>query len=137
MTNIIKNNGFSLLELELMITLIILGIIVSIAIPNYNSYLTRQNRALVKHNLKLIALSLESYKGLNKSFEKANLKELGFSDIDDKENKYIISNLTNSNFLVKGISKNDSSCATMSLNAMNQRVALSIRGEDTKSVCWQ
>lgn len=68
----IKNKGFTLLEL--MITVAIIGILASIAIPAYNGYLETSRMTEAKNNIAALKLAEEEYFLENNSY---------FSDITE------------------------------------------------------
>lgn len=55
--------GFSLVEL--LVVVVIIGVLVAIAVPVYNSITTQANRKTVEANLRIIDSAIEQYKGVN------------------------------------------------------------------------
>jgi type IV pilus assembly protein PilE len=65
------NKGFTLIEL--MIVVAIIAVLVAIAYPSYTQYRVKTNRAQAQSELLVIAQEMNSYKGVNGSFENASL----------------------------------------------------------------
>lgn len=69
-----KQTGFTLIEL--MVTVVIVAIIAAIAFPSYQEYIRRQNLALAKQEMMIIAGELERFKGKNFSYKGFDDKQL-------------------------------------------------------------
>lgn len=126
--------GFTLLEL--MVTLIVLGIIMSIAVPSYQYYITRAKRNQAKHHLEAIALSLERYHHDHQSYKNASFDKLNLKSTDESGNTYQLNHLTKDHFHLRATLPEDSSCHVMSLNDRNQKTATSNSNQNTTDTCW-
>jgi type IV pilus assembly protein PilE len=70
----VKNNtGFTLLEL--MVTVLIVGILVAMAVPQYNNYIDRSNRAAMQADLMRIASALERVRAVQLTYANAKLTD--------------------------------------------------------------
>ena len=85
-----KLRGFTLIEL--MITVAVIGIIASIAIPQYNNYVRRSDRADAIAPMARIMEAQERYYADNVTYT-TDLKELGYSStsLTTKQERYVIS----------------------------------------------
>ena len=68
-----KNPGFTLIEL--LITIAIIGILVAIAVPQYNQYIKKTKTAVAKQEIRQIEKQIKVYKLENNSLP-ANLNQL-------------------------------------------------------------
>lgn len=146
-----RSAGFTLIEL--MITVIVLGILVAIAVPAYTNYVLKGNRAVAKAKLLDVAARQETYFGDNKVYTNS-LAFFGFSDItmgvDDKSNWvepddasaiYVISlALTNGGMgytatadTANRQTQDDARCATFTVTNTGQRDATGSLGVE----CWK
>lgn len=134
----IKTAGYSLGEL--LITLLLCGIITSIAYPQYTQYLIRTHRLQAAATLQLIAARLELYHSVNNTYAHAKITDL----IDaDKHNanyyKFLINAQTPSSYTISAIPQNaqlqhDTYCGTLSLDEANRKT---ISGSAKKVIdCW-
>jgi type IV pilus assembly protein PilE len=71
-----KLMGFTLIEL--LITIVIVGILASIAIPTYTSYILKSHRIDAKNALSAVQLAEEKYRGNNLTYT-STLSDLGLS----------------------------------------------------------
>jgi len=75
--------------MELMITVAIIGILVAIALPSYQQYLIRGNRAAAQAQMMDIANREQQYFLANRSYaDKATLVSNGYALPTDVSNKY-------------------------------------------------
>lgn len=70
----IKKNGFTILDL--MVSVAIVGILVAMAVPQYNKYTARSNRVAMQAELMQVAAGLERYRAVQLSYAGANLNNL-------------------------------------------------------------
>jgi len=71
----IKQRGFTMVEL--LIVVLIIGILVSIAVPNYYSALERSKCAQAIHNIKTMRSAMLAYYVENQTFVGADLATIG------------------------------------------------------------
>lgn len=69
-----KKNGFTLIEL--MVTVAIMGILMSIAVPQYERYITRSNRIAMQADLMQIASALERARAVQLTYTGADLSSV-------------------------------------------------------------
>ena len=77
-----KEQGFTLTEL--MIAMVIIGILIAVAIPQYNEYVCRTRRGQAEALLAATSASLSKYFAINKSYAGINnniLADFGLSQI--------------------------------------------------------
>ncbi len=72
-----KSQGFTLVEL--MVTVLIVGIIGAIAVPNYQRYVIRNNRAAVQVEMTQISNLMEQYRTRQFSYTGATFQSIGLS----------------------------------------------------------
>lgn len=133
-----NKNGFTLIEL--LITLVIVGILLSIAYPSYSHYLTKARRVDAQVALLDLASRMEQYYSENNhSYKDATLTKLkinkttvnGFYSLS-------ISKATATTFLLMaqplGIQAiHDTQCGALTIDQLGER-----KGADTSSgaTCW-
>jgi len=89
-----NTNGFTLIEL--MIVVAIVGILASIAIPNYFNYVAKAQQAEAKANLGAIYVSMLAYTapGGLEGFSGATLNNIGFKTDGTLRYNYTLVNVT-------------------------------------------
>ena len=146
-----KSAGFSLIEVRVVV--IVLGILVAIAVPAYQGYILKGNRAVARAKLLDVGARQETYFGDNKVYTNS-LAFFGFATVtmgvDDKSNWvapdstdaiYVISlALSNGGFgytatatPVNRQAKDSGNCATFTLTNTGRREATGSLGAD----CWK
>lgn len=127
-----QSKGFSLLEL--LVTLLLLGILMAIAYPSYQYYLQRAHRQEAALCLIQLSVALARYHFKYHTYERASLASLsiatdvaGFYKISlDEQSQAHYSISAAPTFL-------DSACGVLSLNELQQK---STSGWSSVSLCW-
>jgi general secretion pathway protein G len=124
--NITSQKAMTLIELMLVIA--VLGVIVTIAIPSYRSYIDKTDNALAISQLVTIQSVIERYY-LEKQRYPADLADISGSlpgnGIDPWDNKYIYTNIANAGPGIMGRVRADKS-----LNPINTQYDLYSKGKD-------
>ena len=68
-----NNTGFTLLEL--MVSVLIIGILMAMAVPQYNNYINRSNRTAMQADLMRIASALERVRAVQLTYANAKLTD--------------------------------------------------------------
>lgn len=71
----LKHSGFTLVELVIVVA--ILGLLVSVAVPSYQQYITRANRADAKDKLAEVMFQMERFATRNRTYT-LDMTALGF-----------------------------------------------------------
>lgn len=127
--------GFTLIEL--MITVAIVGILASIAIPSYRSYILKSRRAEAMTELTKAQTTIERCYGANFTYAGACSPD---SPVTTPTGFYTItaaSVATTYTFTATaaGAQASDTTCATMTLNQANQKLAFD-SSATAQTVCW-
>jgi type IV pilus assembly protein PilE len=135
MTKIIKDGGFSLLEL--LIVLAIVAVLTFIAYPAYSGYITKVRRANAAVALVDLAGRLEQYYEDHHSYQGASLENLG---VNNKNNLYHlqIKKENAGSYLIEAapIGKQaqvDKKCGSLLLDQLGNRT---ISGKGDINACW-
>ena len=129
-----KNTGVTLIEL--MVTMAILGLLLSIAYPSYSSYLTKTHRVEAQQTLYILAKDMEQYHAQNQSYTGASIVTI--SHVKTIKNDYYhfkIRELTEQSYQLAAIPKNgrDKKCGTLTLDQLGEE---NITGTSKYSDCW-
>lgn len=127
-------NGFTLVEL--LITVAIIGILVSVAFPSYTDFVARSNRTEAQRELLRIA-NLQEQLYVDTRAYASDMKKLGLNaDPFITENGYysIDAALANGGFVLTATAlepqkSNDSSCQTLSVSETGKKLPA--------SACWE
>lgn len=133
-----KNQGFTLIEL--LITLVIIGILATIAYPSYLEYIQKARRSDALAILSQDQLILERCYSQNFSYSAACGALPSFPQVTPEGFYTInISNLTATTYTLTatplGLQVRDTKCATMSVNQANVKTA-SDSSATAQSECW-
>lgn len=129
-----NQTGFSLIEI--LITVAIMTIITSIAIPVYTQHLVHAKRLEAEISLSKLAAALEQYAIANNTYKNANGETLKISPL--KNYQLEIASATDTQFSLNAFplgaqAKNDEKCATLTLNSNGEK---GITGSGTIEECW-
>lgn len=141
-----KLAGFSLIEL--MIVVVIVAILAAVAVPSYQNYILRTNRADAKSTLTQIAAAQERYFFSNNEYAVDDSAGGSFEDIygssTTSEGHYniAVSNPCGDNtcFTITatatGQQASDSACATFTINHVGQKASKDSSDNVTTDDCW-
>lgn len=130
--------GYTLVEL--LITLVILGILVGFAYPSYVNYINRSHRADALSTLSQTQLTLERCYAQNFSYSAACTAKPNFP-FNSPQNYYNISitNLGTSTYTLtataQGNQTRDRTCSRITINQANVQTAFDAAGT-AQTVCW-
>ncbi|MGQ3890909.1 type IV pilin protein [Legionella sp. CNM-4043-24] len=141
-------NGFTLMEL--MITLVIIGILTSIAVPSYKDYIVRSRRSDGKAALLDLASQMERYYSERNTYLNATLGAGGANDVrasnQSPEGWYTLSIpvQTASTYTLQASPNNaqataDTTCQSLTLTNLGAKgIAAGAKGTPTGPVskCW-
>ena len=137
-----NQNGFTLFEI--IIALIIVAVLTAIAIPTYQSQITKARRNDGKLALLNLAQRMETYYLQQQSYQGATLGENSETDVlpSDKSSKkfYQLKIITQSDseFLLAAVplnsqAKHDKTCGSFQINHLGEK---SITGNGKLGECW-
>jgi type IV pilus assembly protein PilE len=127
--------GLSLIEL--MLTLAILGILASIALPEYSQHYRRAQRLTAEVELLKLTSALEEYFVINNSYNGANLEKLNFPVlIANGRYQLAINTLENSFFSVQAAPIGQQTADACGILSVNSRGEKSISGMGKSVDCW-
>ena len=133
-----KNSALTLIEL--LITITILGILITFSYPQYQHYLTRTYRIRAAQNLLILSKNLQYYHIQQQSYLDATITEIApLSVTNDKHYQYRINKLMANSYQLVAIpqgiqAKRDYACGSLMIN---QLIEKSISGTAPLDHCWQ
>lgn len=130
-----KQLGFSLIEV--MIVVVILGILTSIAVPGYQEYVRRSQRAEGQAFLLDVAVRQERYYAQNNSYvtSVANISQLGISGTSSETDKYTLTISADDGYTLTATPTfTDPKCGSFVLNRLGER---KMDGGGTREECWK
>lgn len=128
--------GFTLIEV--LVSLAIIGILVTIAYPSYEHYLIKSRRTESQVALLNVANRLERYYLQENTYAGATLTALGVNTLTDSGYYQLtLSNLSDHSYtataLPQGSQTKDQACASLSLNQLGEKLST---GTAPTSECW-
>ncbi|MBB2496763.1 type IV pilin protein [Aquipseudomonas ullengensis] len=130
--------------IEMMVTVIILGILVSIALPSYQKYVLKAHRADAIALLNETAAREERYYAQNNSYVTSDgeMSNLGLRNNGASDNAYYQLSLAEGGdedagyvltATVQGTQAADSECLDFTLNGAGER---GVTGSESANTCW-
>lgn len=137
-----NQSGFTLIEL--MITVAIIGILLGVALPSYQSHVMKTRRAVAASCLVEHAQFMERFRTTNLTFSGANLASFSSPCLTDSQASYTyafaIGEPTTTTFAIEatpvatGPQNSDTACATLRIR---QTGAKEITGTGSATSCWR
>lgn len=135
-----KNNGFTLIEM--MITVVIIGVLAAIAIPSYSNYVLRSHRSEGQALLNETAARMERYYAQNNTYEAATIEKLGIKAASP--NNYYTVSIDKSTATTYELSATpvgqqlkDTVCGTLRLDSVGTRGASEAANAEATRACWK
>jgi type IV pilus assembly protein PilE len=132
-----KTHGFQLLEL--LIVIAIIGILATLNMPIYSTYLVKAKRLAAETSLAKLALALETYQINHQTFEGVSFAKLKMSPLTrDGAYQLSFSHLNRANYLmiaepIGQQAEADRACGELHLSANGEK---SITGNGRIADCW-
>ncbi len=119
--------GFTLIEL--MITVVIIGILASIAIPSYQDYVRQSRRAEAQSEMMRLALNEEKYRANNPTYADHTVAAMGIANTSYYTFTIVATGSTYTiSATAQGSQATDAACTPLTLNE---------KGEKGPSGCWK
>lgn len=132
----VAGQGFTLLEL--VVTLAITSILITIGYPSYTQYVIKTNRSQAEIALLDVASGLERYFTLNNTYAGATLADAQVNAYTENQHyQLVIASATQNNYQVNamplGAQASDVACGVLSLNESGEK---GISGTGSVGSCW-
>jgi len=138
-----KNNGFTLIEL--MIVVVVIGVLAALAIPGYQDYAERARRADAKAGILALQLAQEKWRANNPSFT-TTLSDLT-NDTLSPNDYYTLSIVSGASatYVLKAVpngtpQSNDTDCQQFTINQIGEHAGddgdFSTTGDNDNPDCW-
>ncbi|NNF17085.1 MAG: prepilin-type N-terminal cleavage/methylation domain-containing protein [Gammaproteobacteria bacterium] len=134
-----KNSGFTLVEL--LITIVVIAIVTSVAVPSYQQHVLRSQRGDATAALLLIAAQQEKWYLQNNTYS-TSLTDLGVTDTANKFYTLSIDSADSFQFVATasvdstGPQKADKKCKSFTLDSAGARTAKDSDNADNSDYCW-
>jgi type IV pilus assembly protein PilE len=129
--------GFHIIEI--LITLAVIAILTTIAIPSYSSYITNARRLEATHTLARLSVDLEHYFIEHDSYEGVSLSTLHIAPLIAKNAYSIqIQSASNHDYILTATplgkqAERDTHCAILTINSLGEK---HISGDGKVDECW-
>tara|TARA_R110002167_G_scaffold169576_1_gene367500 strand:- start:1497 stop:1898 length:402 start_codon:yes stop_codon:yes gene_type:complete len=133
---VINQRGFTLIEI--LLTLVVVGVLALIAIPSYQHYVIQQNTRSVQSEMQLGVLDLEKHYMKHHSYIGAD-SQIKINNAEYSETyKFKLLNLSKTTFTFEAVgTKKAIKCFKMTINEIGQHRAFSADGKDVTRACWK
>jgi type IV pilus assembly protein PilE len=134
-----SQHGLTLLEL--MITIVVIGIISAIAIPSYFHHIEKKHTEEARQELRVMALDLERYFVNNQTYVGATLEGMGYSknglNSRSDDYRFFLSDLSKGTYRISAEANNSANvCAELILNEVGRESAVDVSGSSVVAQCW-
>lgn len=127
--------------IELLITLVIVGILVTIAVPNYTSHVRKTNRSDATNTLMAIAAAQEKHYLKTNSYT-GELEDLSITGTADGKYDLALALPAGGGFVATANARegesqeSDTDCASFSIDHTGRKLARNTAAADTTAKCW-
>jgi type IV pilus assembly protein PilE len=144
-----SERGFTLIEL--MVVVSVVAVLAAVALPGYNSYITKTNRSVAKAKLLDASSRMELYFLNNKTYDTDDMTKLGYindplhvnnegatADPDSSIYRLDVKSSNSASYTLAAVAENhqanDISCSELTLNSQGDRA--SVDADDNETDCW-